>query len=146
MTNPTHITLHWTAVNKDIIFKDYQFNIKKNGQVSQTLSVYTRGAHTYKRNTGNIGIAVCGGPKIEAIQLERMAKLVAELMIKFDIPVENVRDHNYYAILDNYEPEFFKIDLNGTKDKYFDKILPKILWYKAKLEAKQLAFEHKIIN
>lgn len=143
--NPTHITLHWTAVNSDIVFKEYQFNIKKSGQVVQTLSVYKRGAHTWMRNTNNIGIAACGGPKMEDIQLERMSKLVAELMIKFNIPIENVRDHHYYAIEDKYEPEFFKIDLNGTKDKYFDKVLKKISWYKTKLENKEIKFEFSVI-
>lgn len=141
---PDKITFHWTAVDKDIIFKEYHYNIKKDGTVVQTLSILERGAHTYLRNTGNIGIAACGGPKLTSIQLEKMAALAAELIWRCKIKLEDVKDHVYYSNLDDYGIHS-KIDIGGTKDDYYNKVMKKIDWYLAKMkklnEKGELKFE-----
>ena len=78
--NPTHITeakikrmakqakggittiyLHWTAGHYGQVFDDYHLCIDKDGTVYATCDDFReRKAHTWKRNSGTIGIALCG--------------------------------------------------------------------------------------
>lgn len=113
---PSKLTWHWSATG----YKwkpdhaSYHFVIDGDGNIKQYLSIYEIGAHTWRRNTGNVGIAFAAmydDPKtkyfdypVTPIQIERMACLTAELMFKLNIPLDNVRDHAYYAKLDKYYP------------------------------------------
>jgi hypothetical protein len=86
---PVHITMHWSAcANEAETFSDYHFNVNGNsGAVVQTLSVYTKGAHTWMRNSGNLGLAFdAPGPgACQVVAIEAMAKLAAELCCRFGL-------------------------------------------------------------
>ena len=83
--NPTHITeakikrmakqakgrittiyLHWTAGHYGQVFDDYHLCIDKDGTVYATGDDFCeRKSHTWQRNTGTIGIALCCGHDAE---------------------------------------------------------------------------------
>jgi hypothetical protein len=150
------IVLHWTAGTYSATFKHYHFNIKWDGEeasVVQTLSVRERGAHTWRRNTGRIGISLCGAAKgfpIHKGQIEAMAKLAAELCFLFEIDptgthtamdlydttkfhnVQNVTDHVLYGKMDKYgKPDIGEL---------LPVVLNKMQWYYSKLKSG----EHKL--
>lgn len=150
------IVLHWTAGSYTAVYNHYHFNIKWNGEeaeVVQTLSVRERGAHTWKRNTGRIGISLCGAYKgfpIHKGQIEAMGKLAAELCFLFDIDpngkhtamdlydtskfhnVPNVTDHVFYGKMDKYgKPDIGEL---------LPVVLNKMQWYYSKLKSG----EHKL--
>ena len=55
-----HLYLHWTAGRYHQYFDDYHLNVDEDGQVYRTCDSLTqRKAHTYKRNSGSVGIALC---------------------------------------------------------------------------------------
>jgi hypothetical protein len=85
---PAHITLHWSAGDPETTYPDYHFNINgTSGAVTQTLSVATKGAHTWMRNSGNLGLAFdAPGPgACQVVAIEAMAKLAAELCCRFSL-------------------------------------------------------------
>lgn len=91
MSNPLHLTLHWSAGNPSQTFDDYHFNIEGDtGAVTQTHSVYSPSSHTWMRNTNNLGIAFDAlGPEHVSIKaIETMAKLVAELCCRFNWDID----------------------------------------------------------
>ena len=57
-----HIYLHWTAGHYGQAYDEYHLNIDKNGEVHRTCRSLTEvKAHTWKRNSRSIGIALeCG--------------------------------------------------------------------------------------
>ena len=58
----TTIYLHWTAGRYGQVFDDYHLNIDQDGTVYVTCDdLCERKAHTWRRNTGTIGIALCCG-------------------------------------------------------------------------------------
>ncbi|MDU3215562.1 MAG: N-acetylmuramoyl-L-alanine amidase [Negativicoccus succinicivorans] len=115
------ITLHWTATAYDEVdFSEYHITISGSGRVFVTRQFNERGAHTWQRNTGNLGIALacCGGtaPCIWAdgtvagwgsypptnAQVEKMAEVVAYTAIGLGVPAVNIQDHHHWARLDGY--------------------------------------------
>ena len=55
-----HLYLHWTAGRYQQFFDDYHLSIDGEGQLHQTCNRFTDlKAHTYQRNSGAIGIALC---------------------------------------------------------------------------------------
>lgn len=145
------IVLHWTAGSYSNTYDNYHFCITWDGEKAhaiQTRSLRERGAHTWKRNTGRIGISICGGIKeypIRVAQVEVMAKLIAELCILFDLDlngkhiamdlfdsskfydVPNVTDHVFYSKMDKYG----KVDIG----KLLPVVLNKSAWYFSKLKS-----------
>lgn len=113
-----HITWHWSAGLWHQTFDHYHLCVPyyiatKKASLVQTLTVTKPGEHTYHRNTGNIGLSLMGmgrDPKtgkihtIQDCQLEVAAKSTAELLFLFDLPIESVRDHAYWATQDGYGP------------------------------------------
>lgn len=92
------IVWHWSAGTYSTVSPKYHFNITYDGKLAhakQTKSLYEVGEHCWKRNTGKIGITLCGmydNPKtakldypIEEHQIEVCAKLTAELCVLLDI-------------------------------------------------------------
>lgn len=56
----TTIYLHWTAGHYGQVYDDYHLNIDRDGTLYATCDELTeRKAHTWKRNKGTIGIALC---------------------------------------------------------------------------------------
>lgn len=56
------IYLHWTAGRYGQVYDDYHLNIDADGTIYCTCSSLTeQKSHTWKRNSGSIGIALCCG-------------------------------------------------------------------------------------
>ena len=54
------IYLHWSAGKYDQIFSDYHINITGDGGIYATTNDFSEVlAHTWKRNSGSIGISLC---------------------------------------------------------------------------------------
>lgn len=119
MTSLNKITIHWTAGAYTPNFKEtasYHFLVDDTGRVWHGLnkpednlncqdSRYA--AHTGGGNTGNIGVAMCamagfknsknlGAYPIKLVQFEACMKLVAELCIKYGIPVTSQTVFTHY--------------------------------------------------
>ncbi len=164
---PTHITLHWTAGGPAQTFPEYHWCVTGAGGVVQTLPIGEKGAHTWRRNSNNIGISMCCCPPGQpptTVQIEHTAKLVAELCMRYGIPVQGsyegpayrregadtpddtlvqvgtqacptVTDHAWYARQDGYYPERWDIG------EYLVTILAKARWYHDALKAHTAAVE-----
>ena len=117
----THLYLHWTAGRYEQFFDDYHLNIDGEGQLHQTCHCFTDvKAHTYQRNSGAIGIALCcaldatwSGEKPDLgsypptiKQLQNVAKVVAVLCaaLGLEISEQSVMTHAEAAALDGYGP------------------------------------------
>lgn len=139
---------HWTAGPWWQTFKRYHFchtwnDGKKQAATIQTLSLWTPGSHVWRRNTGLIGLSMCGmwrNPvtgKFHAIQdaqVEQMARTSAELLYLFDLdPDTAAHDHVYWATIDNYGPgsgnPHTKVDIGA----YEPIVRRKTLWYHRRL-------------
>ena len=105
-----HLYLHWTAGRYEQFFDDYHLNIDGEGQLYQTCNRFTDlKAHTYQRNSGAIGIALCcaldaswcgekpdlGSCPPTLKQLQNLAKVVAVLCTGHGIEItpESVMTH-----------------------------------------------------
>jgi hypothetical protein len=156
------VTWHWTAGTYSQVFDDYHFCITYDGKlahVKQTRSLREKGAHCWRRNTGNIGISLCAmakGYPVEDHQVEVAAKLTAELCFLFGLdpnghyvaPVidkdgnttgltfqaQVLADHKYYAAKDGYSALRWDI---GDVEPIMRR---KTLWYYSKLKSG----EHKL--
>jgi hypothetical protein len=152
------VVLHWTAGSYKNTYDSYHFCITWDGKKAhaiQTRSLREKGAHTWRRNTGRIGISLCGGIKeypIRNEQVQAMAKLIAELCILLDIElkgshvamdlydnskfhdVPNVTDHVFYSKMDKYG----KIDIG----ELLPVVLNKAGWYLGKLKSGEHKFEY----
>jgi hypothetical protein len=59
--NAPKIYLHWTAGHYDTLFEDYHISITGDGEIYVSTDDFSEVLeHTWKRNTGGIGIAICG--------------------------------------------------------------------------------------
>ena len=113
--------LHWTAGRYHQFFDDYHLNVDEDGQVYRTChSLDERKAHTYKRNTGSVGIALCCAldanwtatmPKFGTMpptlkQLKSLAWIVAILCTALGIAItsDTVMTHGEAAYRDGYGP------------------------------------------
>jgi hypothetical protein len=54
------IYLHWTAGHYHNLFADYHVNIDGDGQLWVEKDFDVKLKHTWNRNTGSIGVAICG--------------------------------------------------------------------------------------
>lgn len=81
------IYLHWTAGKYDTTFSDYHINITGDGSIYISTSDFTEVRnHTWKRNSGSLGIALCcayeassanlGAYPPTAKQIEVMAQVI----------------------------------------------------------------------
>ncbi|MDD4599555.1 hypothetical protein SDC9_04072 [bioreactor metagenome] len=110
--------LHWTAGRYGQFYDDYHINIDADGSVYITADNLAEiKAHTWRRNTGAIGIALacCAGATSNSlgdepptdIQIECLAQVVAVLCTCMDIPLNgaHVMTHAEAANLDDYGPD-----------------------------------------
>lgn len=116
------IYLHWTAGRYGQVYDDYHLNIDANGTIYRSCTSLTeRKSHTWRRNTGSIGIALCGGLGAQAnhgydaelgpyaptaAQTDKLAQMLALLAVKLDLPIEpgTVMTHCEAALCDGYGP------------------------------------------
>ncbi len=116
------IYLHWTAGHYTDVYDDYHLNIGPSGELYLTCKEFTETkAHTWHRNTGSIGIALCcavgatahngsdthfGNEPPTALQIETMAQTVAimTLCLGLEISVLTVTTHCEAALFDGYGP------------------------------------------
>lgn len=136
---PRLITLHWTAGDYRTTYDDYHFCVRGDGTFLQTLSIKLKGGHTWRRNSGNIGISLCAmhpdnKSPVTAAQRETCARLVAELAGMFGLEISGtitlpelrlvggqlestgkmrrfpvVSDHATFARADGYYPDRWDI-------------------------------------
>ena len=154
------IVAHWTAGTYNAVYDHYHYCITWDGlkaKAVQTLSLREKGSHVWKRNTGRIGISLCGafsGYPIRREQLEVMSKLIAELCLRFGIDLDgfhqafdltdpsvshkvpNVTDHVFYGKMDRYG----KPDIG----EHLKPVLQKAHWYLSKLKSGEQKYEHTI--
>ena len=149
--DPLFITGHWPvtrSVTADC--NHYNWAVDKDGEWHQMRPASgpgSLGSHTWHRNSRNIGVGVVGmdGSDINDVQIESTARGVAELMGIYAIPIENVHDHVFWAIQDNYGPGSgdpqTKVDFTGTVagKRVWKAIMSKIPWYRQQLVSGKLA-------
>ena len=121
--------IHWTAGHYDSVFGDYHINITGAGETYLSTDDLTAVlAHTWHRNTGAIGIALCccvdatincdgtfsfGSEPPTDLQIEKTAQVIAVLADVLGLPIdaEHVMTHAEVGDLDGYGPAEI-----GTKD------------------------------
>ena len=103
--------LHWTACPYNAVFEDYHINIGPDGELRFTGALDEIKSHTWKRNSGAIGIAIDGctnantsdlgdEPPTEA-QIEAMAKVIAVLANALDLTIDLARVMTHGEAADN---------------------------------------------
>lgn len=124
---PNKITLHWTAGNYYQTYNHYHYCVQGDGRVVNTLPVKYKGSHTWKHNSNNIGISMCcmmdSKHPPTKIQIENTAKLIADICDLYNIHLDNVQDHRFYARLDGYE------SLRWDVGDYMPTLRKKAKWY-----------------
>ena len=155
----SRIYLHWTAGHYEDVYDDYHLNIGPGGEMYLTCKTFTEvKEHTWHRNTGSIGIALCcaseaqacsgrdtdfGGEPPTVVQIETLAKAVAVLTacLELEINVLTVTTHCEAALFDGYGPHSgdpqLRWDLWYLPDLPLDSVLKpggyvirgKALWY-----------------
>ncbi len=152
-----NIYLHWSAGTYEQCYDDYHINIDDKGNVYVTTDDLTEyKPHTWKRNSGAVGISLnCGYgasagshgydadmgnyPPTQA-QIEAMSLVVAALCKHLKIPIDkyHVMTHCEAANLDGYGPDSTceRWDLWYLWDNAEQKMLPggdvirgKAIWY-----------------
>lgn len=151
------IYLHWTAGTYDKPFDDYHINIDGNGNViTSTDDLTEHKSHTWQRNGGAVGIALCccydaivypdgrvfyGEYPPTPKQVEAMAKVVQVLCegLGLDINEYTVQTHAEVASEDGYgvfddDPDMrwdllLLQDFDGTLKSGGSIIRGKALWY-----------------
>lgn len=116
------IYLHWTAGNYSQFFEDYHINVDYDGSIYVSTDDLTGvKAHTWRRNTGAIGIAMCccldavayadgrvdfGSVPPTAPMVDSTAKVVAVLCEELGLSVDyySVMTHAEAADIDGYGP------------------------------------------
>jgi len=111
------IYLHWTAGRYGQVYDDYHLNIDADGTIYCTCSSLSQyKSHTWRRNSGSIGIALCCGLGAQAnhlgqfaptaAQTDKLAQVVAVLAkgLELSLQPSNVMTHCEAALLDGYGP------------------------------------------
>lgn len=139
-----HIYVHWTAGDYRQLFPEYHLLIRGSGQIYASTDDWTEVlSHTWHRNTGALGIALCcardavlyadgtfdlGDYPPTLMQVESCAMLLRSLAQIWHLPIDedHIMTHAEAADLDGYGPavmgteDFEKWDLWKLKD-YDDK-------------------------
>lgn len=104
------IYLHWSAGHYGSFFDDYHINIDSDGSIYISTGDFTETlAHTYRRNTGSIGISLAccyngrsdnlGNEPPTDAQIEAMARCIAIIAQKWwlTVRIQNVMTHGEAA-------------------------------------------------
>jgi hypothetical protein len=111
------VFIHWTAGHYGQFFDDYHINIDGDGSAyASTLDFTERKSHTWRQNTGSIGIALCcaynattndlGNEPPTQEQVESVAQVIAVICEGLGLPCDYnyVRTHAEQADIDEYGP------------------------------------------
>ena len=116
------VYMHWTAGRYGQVYDDYHISIDYDGRIylpdnCRDLTEYRE--HTYMRNTGAVGVAICGcydasanngynceygSEGVTTAQIEVLAAVVAALVKYGWVPMDNVLTHQEAATRDGYGP------------------------------------------
>ena len=117
-----NIFLHWTAGRYGQRYDDYHLSIDYDGRIyapGNNLNFLKHKSHTWMRNGGSIGIAMCGCYDAEAnsgynsyfgsqgpttAQIEAMAVLVAVICKYAGLNISDALTHCEIAFIDGYGP------------------------------------------
>lgn len=103
------IVLHWSAGRYNTIFPDYHINITGEGEIYANEDLAETLAHTWKANSGNVGVSLCcaynatsnslGECPPTAKQIEVMAQVIAVVAdaLWLTIDKEHVQTHGEIA-------------------------------------------------
>jgi hypothetical protein len=119
--------LHWSAGHYGQFFDEYHINIDQDGSIyvsTDNLAVVK--SHTYKRNTGAIGIALAccynattnelGPEPPTSAQIESMAQVVAVLSKVLDLTIDSYRVMTHAEAANNLDGLNPKYEDNGYPD------------------------------
>lgn len=91
------VYLHWSAGHYGQFYDDYHINIDKDGTMYMSHPLDVTLAHTWKRNTGSIGLSMAccafatsgdlGDEPPTSAQIESMAQAIAVICKGLDIPI-----------------------------------------------------------
>jgi hypothetical protein len=111
------IYLHWTAGRYDTCFPDYHINITGDGDVyvsTEDLSEIL--SHTWKRNTGSVGITLCcaygadtnslGDYPQTDVQIEMMAQVIAVVASGLWLTIDKAHVLTHGEAADNEDGEY----------------------------------------
>lgn len=113
------IYVHWTAGRYNQCFDDYHLCITGDGEVYSMCEDFTdRKAHTWRRNTGNIGVALCccynattdgtadgtdlGEYPPTHEQIEALCSVLANMCNYLDLDTRCIMTHAEIADIDGY--------------------------------------------
>ena len=110
------IYLHWSAGHYNSVFDDYHVNIKGDGELVVTGEFTETKAHTWKRNTGSVGVSLCcaynatsadlGEEPPTTEQIEKMAQVIAVIAKGLDIPIDKYHVLTHGEAADNLDGEY----------------------------------------
>ncbi len=105
--------LHWSAGHYNTVFNDYHINIKGDGEIVVTGPLYEVKSHTWKRNTGSVGISLCCGYNANtndlgpepptAKQIEAMAQVIAAVCDGLWLTIDKNHVLTHSEAADNYD-------------------------------------------
>lgn len=120
------LTLHWSAGYYDTVFPEYHINITGDGEIYVTTDDLSEVlSHTWKANTGNVGIALAcckdgqsydlGDYPPTEEQIEVMAQVVAVVCEGLWLTIDRDHVQTHGEIADN--PNFYSYnDLHGPNN------------------------------
>lgn len=119
--------LHWSAGHYGQFFDDYHINIDQDGSIYVTTNDFSENkSHTYKRNTGAIGISLAcaynattenlGNEPPTALQIEAMSQVVAVLCKALDLTVDIYRVMTHAEAANNLDGLNPGYEANGYPD------------------------------
>lgn len=119
--------LHWSAGHYGQFFEEYHINIDQDGSVYVSTTDFSQvKSHTYKRNTGAIGIALAccynattgdlGPEPPTTAQVEALAQVVAVLCEALDLTVDIYRVMTHAEAANNLDGLNPGYESNGCPD------------------------------
>lgn len=86
--------IHRSHLAQGYVGIGYHFVIRKNGRIERGRPLWAVGSHAYGFNRESVGIHICGNFELAvptSEQIESAALLIANLSVKFDLPIDNKR-------------------------------------------------------
>lgn len=119
--------LHWSAGRYGQFFDEYHINIDKDGSIYVSSdNFYTVKSHTYKRNTGAIGIALacCYNATTDSLgyqpptemQIEAMSQVITVLCKALDLTIDIYRVMTHAEAANNMDGLNPGYEVNGYPD------------------------------